>query len=291
MTIDAKTIQIFLPDGQPRGLRIAEITTRIVQAIQVPHTRLDDFLARKESEHVGVYLLFGEKDDLAKPVVYIGQTEDIKTRLKNHNANKDFWNSVVVLISRTQSFTQAHIKYLEWLGIKIAKEIGRFSLDNGNEGGKPFVPEPMEADVLDAFETAKILLSTLGFPVFESATSSKRHSPEIYSCKGPYTDAKGAPVEDGFVIFKGSLTRTKPVPSSMDWEPWLLNFKTEGILEPINEHQSRITQDYVATSPSNAAAIALARRANGWQEWRRNDGKTLHEVFRASDKAQDVEDG
>jgi hypothetical protein len=31
MTVDAKTIQIYLPDGQPRGVRIAEITTRISQ--------------------------------------------------------------------------------------------------------------------------------------------------------------------------------------------------------------------------------------------------------------------
>jgi hypothetical protein len=33
MSTEAKTIQIFLPDGDPRGIRIAEITTRIVQAI------------------------------------------------------------------------------------------------------------------------------------------------------------------------------------------------------------------------------------------------------------------
>ena len=31
-TATAKTIQIYLPTGEPRGIRIAEITTRIVQA-------------------------------------------------------------------------------------------------------------------------------------------------------------------------------------------------------------------------------------------------------------------
>ena len=29
-----KTIQIFLPGGDPRGIRVAEITTRIVQVIR-----------------------------------------------------------------------------------------------------------------------------------------------------------------------------------------------------------------------------------------------------------------
>jgi hypothetical protein len=31
MTATPKTIQIFLPGGDPRGIRVAEITTRIVQ--------------------------------------------------------------------------------------------------------------------------------------------------------------------------------------------------------------------------------------------------------------------
>ena len=38
MTSTPKTIQIFLPGGDPRGIRIAEITTRIVQVIEVPET-------------------------------------------------------------------------------------------------------------------------------------------------------------------------------------------------------------------------------------------------------------
>ena len=34
MTATPKTIQIFLPGGNPRGIRVAEITTRIVQVIE-----------------------------------------------------------------------------------------------------------------------------------------------------------------------------------------------------------------------------------------------------------------
>lgn len=36
----AETIQLFLPQGEPRGVRIADITTRIVQAMLVPRTKL-----------------------------------------------------------------------------------------------------------------------------------------------------------------------------------------------------------------------------------------------------------
>ena len=44
-----QTIQIFLPLGDPRGIRVAEITTRIVQLIEVPRPQLDVFLAMPES--------------------------------------------------------------------------------------------------------------------------------------------------------------------------------------------------------------------------------------------------
>jgi hypothetical protein len=36
MKLTPKTIQIFLPSGDPQGIRIAEITTRIVRVLEVP---------------------------------------------------------------------------------------------------------------------------------------------------------------------------------------------------------------------------------------------------------------
>ncbi|MFN6331688.1 MAG: hypothetical protein ACK45A_07960 [Planctomyces sp.] len=38
---------MFLPSGDPQGIRMAEITTRIVQVIEVPRSLLDQFLAVK----------------------------------------------------------------------------------------------------------------------------------------------------------------------------------------------------------------------------------------------------
>jgi len=53
MIATPKTIQIFLPGGDPRGVRIAEITTRTVQVIEVPRSLLPGFLKMPESEQVG----------------------------------------------------------------------------------------------------------------------------------------------------------------------------------------------------------------------------------------------
>jgi hypothetical protein len=84
-----KTLQVFLPEGTPAGIQIAELTTRIVQAISVPRTRLKEFYARPESKHVGIYFLFGSEDDDSKPLAYIGQTEDLKQRLRNHDEREE----------------------------------------------------------------------------------------------------------------------------------------------------------------------------------------------------------
>jgi hypothetical protein len=282
MPVEAKTIQIFLPTGEPRGLRIADITTRTVQAIAVPRTRLEEFNARRESEQIGVYFLFGDREESVKPVVYIGQTEDLPGRLRYHNANREFWRTAAVVMSRTQSFTQAHIRYLEWLSIRTATEIGRFEIDNGNAGAKPFVTEPMEADVLDAFETMTVLLSTLGYPIFEPATGagSEANRRQVFSCRGPLADGKGMMVDDGFVVLAGSLTRAEPVPSAEDFRPWLEELRNAGVLELVNHEQYRVTQDYVVSSPSYAASLVLARKSNGWQDWRLEDGRTLSDVYR-----------
>jgi hypothetical protein len=99
MNPSPKTIQIFLPGGDPTGIRVAEITTRIVQVIDVPRKLLPDFIKMPESAQVGVYYLVAAPEDGSEPQVYIGQTGDMCTRLKEHDAQKEFWERALVLIS------------------------------------------------------------------------------------------------------------------------------------------------------------------------------------------------
>jgi hypothetical protein len=87
---EGKTIQLFLPDGNPRSIKIAEITSRTVQAILIPRIKLDYIFTREELNNVGVYLLIGNPEDEVKPLLYIGEAEDCKTRLKQHNSTKIF---------------------------------------------------------------------------------------------------------------------------------------------------------------------------------------------------------
>ncbi len=87
-----KTIQIFLPDSNPRGIRIAEITSRTVKVLQIPRAELDKGLLRKELGHVGLYFLLGEEDTGNKKV-YVGETEDTAKRLQDHNRKSAWWQT------------------------------------------------------------------------------------------------------------------------------------------------------------------------------------------------------
>jgi predicted GIY-YIG superfamily endonuclease len=118
-----QTIQIFLPDGNPTGIKVTEITNRIITAIMIPRSQLKDAEKRDEIKKHGIYFLFGELEDKVKPMIYIGETDDCFERIKSHNRNKDFWNYAVCFTSKTNSFTKSHVKYLEYLSIKNAIEI------------------------------------------------------------------------------------------------------------------------------------------------------------------------
>lgn len=284
----AKTLQIFLPTGEPRGIRIAELTTRIVQAVLIPRSELATAKSRPELDQPAVYFLFGDSEESAKPFVYVGQTEDVRKRLDYHDDKKEFWQTAVLVISKTQSFTQVHIRYLEWYCIKKTKEIGRYTLKNDQSPTKPFITEPMEADLLDTFDTLTTLVATLGYPVFEPII--KNDTAEQFFLKGPDAEAVGELVEDGFVVRSGSTARLEVVASAQNTVPPMRKKLLESSVLVEEDGHLRFTQDYLFNTPSGAAAVVLGRTANGWIEWKNKEGISLSAAKR-SEAGQADEEG
>ena len=94
----------------------------------VPHSERAAGKLRWELDNPGVYFLFGDDEDGAKPIVYIGQTEDARKRFDSYTKTKTFWKTAIFYLSKSQSFPQAHIRYLEWYCLQQAKEVGRYEL-------------------------------------------------------------------------------------------------------------------------------------------------------------------
>lgn len=285
MNATPKTIQIFLPGGDPRGIRIAEITTRIVQVIEVPRSLLQDFLKMDESGQVALYFLFSKPDDGFEPKVYIGQTGDLRSRLTSHNQKKDFWERALVLISRTNSMTQTHGLFLEWHSLQAAKKAARYGDENGNSGIKPHTPAPLQADCLEIFETGRTLLSTLGYPVFEAlvAPNGATSAEEVFYCKAPSVDGRGQYLPDGFVVLKGSVGRREGVPSisGTQHENFRKKLVATGVMQENGDHVV-FPKDHSFGSPSMAALALLGRTSNGWKDWRNAAGVTLDKLKRGT---------
>jgi predicted GIY-YIG superfamily endonuclease len=288
-----QTIQIYLPAGDPRGMRVAEITTRIVRVVEVPRSQLGEFLKMPEALQVGVYFLIGELSESGLPRVYIGQSGNVGKRLVQHNQDndkgKDFWNRALVVVSLTNSMTQTHALFLEWFAIGQATQAGRYSLENGNAGARPHTPAPLEADCHEIHETAATLLATLGQPIFEPLTNAatSKADKELFYCKGSGADGVGEYTTEGFVVHQGSKARLDSVASI---QPSQERIRQQLAAERIMAAQGGayvFTRNHLFASPSMAAVALMGRSANGWVDWKTAQGQTLDEVKRQAVKIAD----
>ena len=305
----AKTIQIYLPKGNPRGLRLAEMTTRTVRLIEIPRIHIDDFFAMPDANQVGLYFLIGDTDSIDKPLLYIGQTGDLKARLNQHH-KKDFWTRAFVMLSTNNSMTQTHALYMEHKAIATALDVGRYELKNGNSGNKPHTPDPLKADCEELFHTLDVLLSTLGQPIFESLAihdsfysnktdvnkltnptgvkvekaaevSPIKPTSVLFYYKVKDGDAQGYYDDDGFVILAGSLIRQSQAVSA---PPFVTRLKesllSSGKLIAVNDTSYKLTENHLFKTPSGASALVSGRSTNGWIEWKDAAGQTLDSIYR-----------
>lgn len=167
-----RSIRLFLVDGTPNGLLTAEIMNWTGHVLTGPRTKLSELVQRPECGRTGIYFLVGpDPDNSLRPLVYIGESDDVSTRLKQHNrpevagpgGGKDFWERVCLITSKDQNLTKAHVKYLESLLIKNADDIGRCKLINGTAHEYINLPESDRADMAFFAEQIRTVLPVLGF--------------------------------------------------------------------------------------------------------------------------------
>ena len=285
MINNSKTIQIFLPDGNPNSIKIATIRTRNIEVIYFSRNNLENLYKVMEKRNkVGIYFLTGFNEEKEQEEIYVGEAEDVVERLKQHNKGKDFWQKGYFVIDTNGLLTKSHIKYLENITYNKIKEANRILLNNENEPTKSYVDETVEADLKgDIFEAIEVLLSLLiGNNIFEKIEKKSKSDNEIFICKdskGNY--AEGKYVENGFLVFKNSkcsfdITKSFNGGSEEKMRTFLIN---SNFL--INKDKYYIlSNDYLFKSPSLAGAIVLGMRVNGWLYWKNKEGKTLDEIYR-----------
>jgi hypothetical protein len=173
MQRDGFTIRIFVPDGDPEGLRIVDRLTSTGLAIAFPRDHWPRVKARSEFAKAGVYVLVGYEGDDDLPSLYIGQADGTRARINLHFEKMEFWDWAIVFSSKSSDagLNRAHITWLEHALVKRAKEAGRSRLNNGNSPKEPALSESDKADVRAFLREIFQVLPLLGLRAFEIPTA------------------------------------------------------------------------------------------------------------------------
>lgn len=294
-----RSIRLFLVDGTPTGIITAEIMNWTGHVIVAPRSRLADFVQRPEAGRTGVYFLVGENPDSAlKPLVYIGETDNVGKRLAQHNKDdkKGFFDRICVVTSKDPNLTKAHVRYLEGRLIGLAGKIGRSKIVNGTEPDFGLLPEADLADMDFFIDQIRIVLPVLGLeflretgaallvegtaaagddksgiPSMRSGPSSAGQKSPVFALRFPKASlvARAVEVDGRMVLLRGSQIRKKTGKLIDTIRQQRDDMVASGTVveDPNNSEVWVLREEVDFGSPSRASDVVLGRGSNGRKEW------------------------
>jgi len=270
-----KTVTTYLVDGDPKGTRYAFISNKICQMFVVPRSNLDYLDKQKKLHKPAFYILIGE-DEMAKPQAYIGETENFKERVKDHDQKKAFWQKALIFVSKDADMTKTDVQYLEYIAVQQTKHINRYGLQENKQTPKePNLPEYQKDAMDEFFEDIKFLTSFIGISIFETAPVNQL---PVFHFKRRGANARGVYDGNGFTVLRESVLSKDAVSSCHTIERRDMIIKD---YSQINENGNPVlTSDISFSSPSTVASICGGCSSNGWIDWKNDKGQTLDEVYR-----------
>lgn len=271
------TIKIFVPAGDPEGIRIIEKSNWSGAGLVIPRALFGEGKQRKEMARTGVYVLVGPSEESGLPRVYVGEGDPIRPRLEQHAAKKDFWTTCFAFTSKDENLNKAHVQYLEARLVNLATGAKRCTLDNEKIPSLPSLSESDAAEAEAFLEEALMCFPVLGLGVFSTAGTPTSSAQQLWM-SGRGVKAQGYESAEGFVVLAGSEAAPDEVKSCF---PYISELRAalvnNGVLKSAGTRYS-FTQNYVFPSPSSAASAVLGRSVNGRDAWRAKDGRTLNEL-------------
>ncbi|WP_202908945.1 GIY-YIG nuclease family protein [Cognatilysobacter segetis] len=238
-----------------------------------------------------MYLLFGE-DVSGRALLYVGETDEIRERIRTHDAKKDWWSRAVFVTSAEGgSLNKAHVKYLEARLVERAQSVAKVKLDNVNCPSLPELGEAAQANMENFLDYLHIVLPALGIDCFtddrrpkavEISRGRSESSSTLFVLATPKhgLSATAALIDGKFIVKAGSLARGSwagATTSDSTYGRLFRELVQTGVLRPLGAHNV-FADDYAFASPSAAAAVINGRPSNGTLAWRRQGtGQTYKE--------------
>ena len=291
-----RSIKIFLSQGDPDGIRTAQMSMSTILAIAFRRIQLGEVRKKfKEIDNPGVYVLIGADSD--QPQAYIGESESVGKRLATHATNskegrsKEYWVDTVVLISKDENLTKSHVRYVESKLLSTGSENSRWNFPNdvspSPNAGK--LPIDAQAEMDEFIEQAKVLVGILGWDLFRDmrhSSSSENTEAEaanvvssadsaVFLLKGNAYDAQmSADTSGNYFVLKGSKARVDTAGSASEK---LKSQRDDLIHRRVIEKRDDslvFTSDYRFTSPNAAGQVIAGMPVNARTSWKLKDGST-----------------
>jgi len=288
-----RSVRLFLADGTANGLILAEVGNWSGKVLAAPRARLGELLKRSEASRTGIYILTGP--DPLRPggnVAYVGEADDVATRLRIHlrSGDKDFFDRVAIAVSSDDNLTKAHARFIESRLIKLVQQAGAVPLTNSTDPDFQRLPEADRADMEYFVEQLTLALPIVGFDLFRRAGqgsargASDTEDGVAFTFSTAGASATAHETDDGFVVLAGSTARRTPTGTFPAGYLALRDqFVADGKLTdgPAPDLYT-FSADVVFTSPSAAASIVAARSASGPREWKVEGTGQMYKDWKAA---------
>lgn len=282
-----KKLTMFMLDGTEYGPRIAEIGNWVGKAFYSPRTMISQVINRPEFDNPGIYCLKSNSDSESyQEKIYIGEAENIKTRIKQHlqGSKKDFVE-LIFFISKDDLLTKTQIKYLESRLVQLAIDAKTAEIDNGNS---PSLPTLHEADISDMeyfLDQLKLILPVMGFRFLISSIVKQPENSDTQEQKKVLLKIKRSSItanmyitNQGFIVKKGSQAKKNLSKScTITYRKLRQKLLDTEILKDNGEFYEFV-EDTIFSSASAASNMILGRNSNGYTEWVSENGIPLKEL-------------
>lgn len=277
-----RTIQLFLVDGKPTGLRKATIHGWTGLLFVGGASAFGDLTAREEVDRTGVYILSGpDPEKIGGTQAYIGSGNSVAERIKQSALKREFWETAIAVTTSDDDLSKGHAEYLEARLIELTSQAGRVTLDNGTQPdtSRRRLPEADVANMEQFLSNLRIILPVIGLdmlkpqpralmqtaqPVEERTTGNVQF--EIRHKSGVQATAVE---EDGeFIVLEGSEALTGTGYVQQSYGGLKVKLVADGVLVPHGAGKLRFDKPWSFNSPSAAAAVVLDRNSNGRIEWK-----------------------
>jgi hypothetical protein len=295
-----RTIQLFLVDGTPTGLRKATIQGWTGLTFVATGTTFAALTGRPELYRTGIYILSGpDAEAVGGTRAYIGSANSVRERIKQSAQQREFWETAIAVTTSDDDLSKGHVEYLEARLIEMATHANRVTLDNGTNpaGQRRRLPEADQANMEQFLANLKIILPVVGLDLLkpQPRAVTQTATPVALRTSGDITfeirhrsgvQAQAVEEDGEFIVLEGSQALKDTGYVQQSYGALKDNLVKQGVLQvaaqPGAEGRYTFVKPYSFSSPSAAAAVVLDRNSNGLSEWKvKGEKRTYNEVKQA----------